>query len=366
MAKAQKKPAKKKAPPKRKAPARKAQKPKIRKKPLLKKKPARKALPKKKPLLKKKAPKAARAPQVPKAAKIAFPQIPPPQPKAAPLTLPPIQPVIPEEHAIPPLPKSLKAGPGAVLPALDLLPEWVDRSHLHGVLEEGAVSFAIPKPDSLDFREAQRLLSKCREANTALPGYFLICAKQADRVTGAVDGYAMGGILIILRSFTSSDEKRDSHVLLHSCALGLAKPAYVVCCVERPDFTDPESAGKLIFIGRGLGMSAMPFSHARMLFFLRRMGKEYDPLSSGQELAKIAAAMKPLCPEVEAAASEIASKGVVPLVLMPTSPDRMERLRELRDAAIMLDLPAGQLDKIFEMLKLQYVQSRIDITPPAI
>ncbi|MDD5340136.1 MAG: hypothetical protein PHV13_02705 [Candidatus ainarchaeum sp.] len=360
MAKAKKKPA-----PKRKAPVRKAKKiPKsrIKKKAPPKVKPAKKAPLRKKPALKKKAPK--KIVKAPSAAKTAFPAA--PEPRAAPLTLPPIQPVVPSEHEIPPLPKSLGAGPGAVLPALDLLPEWVDRSHLHGVLEEGAVSFAMPKPDSLDFKEGQRLLSKCREANTALPGYFLICAKQADRVAGAIDGYAIGDILIILRSFTSSDEKRDSHMLLHSCALGMAKPSYVACCVERPDFSDAESAGKLIFIGRGLGMSALPFSHPKMLFFMRRVGREYDPLSSGQELAKIAAAMKPLCPEVQAAASEIASKGVVPLVLMPSSPDRMERLRELRDAAIMLDLPAAELDKIFEALKLRYVQSRVDITPPAI
>jgi hypothetical protein len=271
--------------------------------------------------------------------------------------------VVPEEHEVPKISVPL----GTLAPALEMLPEWVDRAHLHGVLEEDGLIFSEPDAGSADYEEAHRLLSQCREANTSLPGYFVICAKDASKqMVGALDGYVKNDVLIILRSFTSSEKRRDVHVLMHSCALGMAKPTYVACCTEKPALNDSESAGKLIFIGRGVAMSAMPFTHQKMLFFIRRIGKEYDPLSSGAELAKVVAVMKPLCPEVEAAAAEIASKGVVPLVLMPSSPDRLERLRELRDAAIMLDLPADELDKIFESLREQYVQSRVDITPQAI
>lgn len=280
----------------------------------------------------------------------------------SPLSVPPIQPIIAEEYNAP----KMRAKPGELAPALDLLPEWVDRSHLHDVVQEDGLSFAQPGTGSADYTEAQAMLSKCREADASLPGYFVICAKGGGKLTGAMDACVAGDILVVLRSFAVSDKKRDIHLLMHSCALGVARPAYVACYIERPDFSDAESAGRMLFIGRGLGMSALPFAHQKMLFFLRRMGKEYDPLSSGEELARVAAALKPLCPEMEAAAVEIASKGVVPLVLMPASPDRLERLRELKDAAIMLDLPADKLDAILESLKIEYVLSRIDITPPAI
>lgn len=366
MAKA-KKSVPKKAKPRPKA--RKAPKKTAAKKRIAPKKTIKAAKKKAPPKMKarKAAPKVKKAAMVKKPVSARFaptaPPMAPPSPKAAPLTLPPIQPVMPEEHEVP----KIRAPPGALAPALDMLPEWLDRTHLHGVMEEDGLVFTQPDAGSPDYKEGQRMLSECREANTSLRGYFLICAKDAaKRVVGALDGYVVGDTLVILRSFTSSEKKRDVHVLMHGCALGMAKPTYVTCCIERPGLTDTGSAGKLVFIGRGVGMSAMPFTHQKMLFFIRRIGKEYDPLSSGEELAKVVAAMKPLCPEIAAAASEIASKGVVPLVLMPSSPDRLERLRELRDAAIMLDLPADALDKIFDMLKEQYVQSRIDITPPAI
>lgn len=346
MAKAKKKPAKKKSPPKPKA--KKAAKPKMKKK-AAPKKMQRKAPPGKarKPAPKKKA--AVRAPA----------PAPVPQAGPKPLAVPPIQPIVPEEHEVP----KVRAGPGEVVPAFDLLPEWVDRSHLHDVMQSEGLAFTSPAAGFADHTEAQRLLASCREANTSLPGYLIICAKEKDKVVGAMDGYVAGDTLVVLRSFSASEKKRDLHVLMYGCALGMAKPSYVALCTERPDFSGVESAGRLILIGRGFGMSALPFAHQRMLFFLRRMGKEYDPLSSGQELARVARAMKPLCAEVESAAEEISGKGVVPLVLMPSSPDRMERLRELRDASIMLDLPAEKLDAIFAELEEQYVRSRMDITP---
>ncbi len=280
----------------------------------------------------------------------------------SPIAVPPIQPIIAEEYNAP----KMRAKPGELAPALDLLPEWVDRSHLHDVVQEDGLSFARPGTGSADYTGAQAMLSKCRTVDASLPGYFVICARGGGKLTGAMDACVAGGILVILRSFAVSDKKRDIHLLMHSCALGVVRPAYVACSIERPDFSDAESAGRMLFIGRGLGMAALPFAHQKMLFFLRRMGKEYDPLSSGEELGRIAAALKPLCPEMEAAAAEVASKGVVPLVLMPTSPDRLERLRELKDAAIMLDLPADKLDAILESLKIEYVLSRVDITPPGI
>jgi hypothetical protein len=370
MAKAKKKPA-----PKKKAPAKKAKKamkpqkkPGIRKKAQGKIRKAGKTAPKKKPPKKKftakkirKAPPKRKPPV--KKAKAPVKAAPPPLlPKSAPLAVPPIQPIVPEEHKIP----KVRVPPGALVPAFDLLPEWVDRSHLHGVMQDYGLVFTAPGPGSADYTEAQELLSKCRKSRASMPGYFVVCAKQNDRLIGALDAYPSGDVLVVLRSFAASENKRDVHILMHCCALGMAKPAYVACCIERQDFASAESAGRMILMGRGLGMTALPFTHQKMLFFLRRIGREYDPLSSGPELVKVAAAMKPLCPEVAAAASGLASKGVVPLVLMPTSPDRMERLRELRDAAIMLGLQADKLDLIFETLKQQYVHLRIDITPAAV
>lgn len=356
MAKARKKPAKKKSPPKTRA--KKAAKPKMKKKAAPKK---MKAAPKKRPALKKTKP--ASPPAVKKA----------PSPRAAaqasvmpagpkPLAVPPIQPIVPEEHEVP----RVRTGPGEVAPAFDLLPEWVDRSHLHEVMQSGGLAFTSPAAGFADHTEAQRLLSGCRPANTSLPAYFLICAKENGKVVGAMDCYAVGDVLVLLRSFAASEKRRDLHVLMYGCALGVARPAYVAMCIERPDFSGVESAGRLVLIGRGFAMSALPFAHQKMLFFLRRMGREYDPLSSGQELARIARAIKPLCPEAESAAEEISQKGVVPLVLMPSSPDRLERLRELRDASILLDLPAENLDGIFAELEEQYVRSRRDITPDAL
>jgi len=328
---------------------------------------AKKAPPKRKP-----APKKAVKPKT----------LPPPHPPIKPAVAPSSQPISPSlpppppqlPQAAPPepetagpvgAPESHTPVPGGVLsPALDLLPMWEDRERLRRFMSEEGLSFSAPEKGSSDFSSASRFLSASgKKADAAQQGYVIIsCADRGGKPVAAMDGYLIGNVLVLMRArVTVQANKRALHILLYAAALARAKPSYVV--LAEPRAFSFEAACRLIFMGRGLGMSAIPLSHKSLLFLIRRVGRESDPIADGKE---IAGALKPLVAlfsGLETPIGEIERKDMVALVPLPNSPDTREHLHELKDAVLALGLPAESLDKVLQRLAEDYVLDRKDISP---
>jgi hypothetical protein len=183
---------------------------------------------------------------------------------------------------------------------------------------------------------------------------------------GAMDGYMLPeNILVICRSFAKADDVRETHILLYSAALSGKVPDYVVFSTALCGIS-AELAGRLILLGRGFGMSAMPLNHPSSIFFVRRVRRELDPISSGAELAKVLRALAPLDDSLLQLAAGFEKKGTVPLIPLPSSPDNREHLHELRDVVASLSLPAEQLQPVLDSLRTEYVLGRKDITPNAL
>ena len=283
----------------------------------------------------------------------------------------------PEEAPPEPLPpKAEEAAPVEVAPALEMLPKWEDRRRLDKAIEEGKLAFYIPPRKSAASREAMRLLAEAtgQAADANVPGYSIVCAKgKTGRLVGAADFHIMeeGGVklLIMARSAVSlGTSRRDMHSLLYACALAAAKPTHVVCRTARPDLSRTWDVGRLIFFGRGLGMCAMPLKHPRMLYFIRRIGKEGAQPMSGQRLAMMlgmanAAYKDKLVPEL---AGVLAKGEAVALIMLPASPDYGEHLHELKDAVMALGLPTAKLDASLGKLESRYLRGRADITPASL
>lgn len=249
-------------------------------------------------------------------------------------------------------------------PSLEQLPAWEDRVRLRRMIFEDGLKFQELSRSSPDFGQAFNLLVKTgRRGFRDVQGYFMICARdRSGQIIGALDGHQSGDILVLGRSAASGPKRRDLHILMYASALSGRNPKYVVFAGERKPL-DFAYAGELIFLGRGFGMSAFA---AELIIFIRRMGKELDPLSTGQEISMILSAMAPLYPSLGAAGSENATKSVVPLVPLPSSPDSREHLHELRDAAEALGLKAQDMAGLLEELKRRYIAEREEISPELI
>jgi hypothetical protein len=131
--------------------------------------------------------------------------------------------------------------------------------------------------------------------------------------------------------------------------------------IPRSPFTEA-MAGKLLFLGRNAGMKGIAVDHLDMLFFIRRVGKEYDLIADGKELSVLLGSVGMVF-KLNGVISEMEKKGAVPLIPLPTSPDSRSRLHELEDAVAAFGLEAGDMAKIMEKLKEEYVYDRKDITP---
>ena len=153
-------------------------------------------------------------------------------------------------------------------------------------------------------------------------------------------------------------------MLLYAAALAKSKPAYVM--LAQPRAFSFETACRLIFAGRGLGMSALPTRHKSLLFFIRRVGKESDPIAGGKEIAGALRAAGGLFEGLEASISELEGKDAFALVPLPNSPDTREHLHELKDAVLDLGLPSESLDKVLQRLADEYVADRKDISPESL
>jgi hypothetical protein len=253
-------------------------------------------------------------------------------------------------------------------PALDLLPEWEDRLRLRRVIFEDGLSFSNIDKSSPEFTEASQLLAMAgKEARPDAPGYFIVCVKgRSGSVTGALDGHALAGnIVVINRSCVKDDRKRELHILLCAAALTGRRPACVVFSTAFHELSE-DMAGMLILLGRGFGMSALPPGDPRSLLLLRRVGKELDPLSNGQEVAGILRAVAAFVDSTLYSAAAFERKGTVALIPLPTSPDTREHLHELRDFVSLAGLPPDHIDSVMEKLRVDYVLARKDISPAAL
>lgn len=298
----------------------------------------------------------------------AVPKIPAP-PAPPQISQLPVAPMAPPPRPAPQLQSvnPLQPAPGQLNPALELLPEWTDRERMRRVMAEETLSFFSIANGAPEYNEALRLLKK--QAKRGSPGYFLVCAKDGSgKVVGALEGHlAESGnmrLLVIEGAAIRHDNAWNLHILMHGAALALNKPTHVLCFTDS-GISDQDSAGKLILLGRGLGMWAVPLAQPG-LFFMRRVGKDYDPMTTGSELVQVFNAAKVCGLNLDKTIAEFSAKGAVALVMLPNSPDRREHLHELKEMVSALGLPADKLDALLEILRERYVLERMDITPAAL
>jgi len=253
----------------------------------------------------------------------------------------------------------------SIMPAFDLLPPWEDREMLRRFMTEEGLQLLVPVRGSPEFNSALGLLGGARPACSD-PAYFLVCCSDSSgSVLAAMDCCTAGNTLLMLRSRVSKRvEKMQLHLLLYGAALAKARPESVFCTAPRSSLS-PELAGKLIFLGRGLGMSAIPANH--WILFIRRMGRESDPITDGGEVAASLRSLRKFFDNgIDAVISEVERKGMLPLVQLPNSPDRPEHLHELKEAVLALGLPVNGLESVLDTIRLIYVEDRHDITPDAL
>ncbi|MFH0737958.1 MAG: hypothetical protein V1827_05040 [Candidatus Micrarchaeota archaeon] len=278
-----------------------------------------------------------------------------------------------KKAASPPIPQKAPSTPaaappvGAFSPDLDTLPGWEGRHRLKRMIFEEGLTFLAVKKGVPESKEASAMLSKCaKEGEEGAPGYFIVCAKdRSGKVIGVLDGNSLDdGVVAISRSCAKDSHTRELHLLLYSAALTGRNASYVMFSTSSPPISQ-EFAGKLILLGRGFGMSAIPVHDPKCLFFLRRMGKELDPLSEGEEISKVLKALSKIEPALAKTASEFSKKGMVALIPLPISPDSREHLHELRDSVSSLGLK-GELQPVLDSLRNDYLIERKDIAPSAL
>jgi hypothetical protein len=257
-------------------------------------------------------------------------------------------------------------GPLAILlaPALDMLPEWEDRLRLRRAIFEDGLAFYSLGRGCPEYHEASIALSKSgKDAHEDVQGYFIVCLKdRSGKMVGAMDGHMLeNGVMAVGRSFVKGDKRREMHILLYSAALSGHQPSYILLSMKKPPLS-VDFAARLILLGRGFGFCALPLQKTDMMFFIRRVKRELDPIATGQELAKALSSVKPLM-GLEKEIAELESKGVVPLISLPTSPDSREHLHELRDVVLGLGISAPDLETVLEKLRVEYILQRKDLTP---
>jgi len=250
---------------------------------------------------------------------------------------------------------------------LDTLPAWEDRLRLRRTMFEDGLKFYLVGKGSPESEQASSLLSSCKkDSQPKKPGYFMVCAKGRDgKIAGAMDGHALeGGIVSICRSYAKDRKIRDLHILLYAAALTGRGAKYAVFSTAVCPLSY-ELAGKLILLGRGFGMSALPIDHPKSIFFIRKVGNELEPSASGEELADVLRTLVLLEPSLAHKAGELAQQESVTLISLPLSPDSREHLHELRELADSLHLE-GETKSVLDDLRDDYIVARKDVTPESL
>ncbi|MFZ5501037.1 MAG: hypothetical protein ACOY58_03890, partial [Candidatus Micrarchaeota archaeon] len=202
-----------------------------------------------------------------------------------------------------------------------------------------------------------------KDSQDKKPGHFIVFAKdRAGKVVAAMDGHALDKkVLSICRSSARDRRVRDMHVLLYAAALTGRGASYVVFSTAICPFSY-ELAGKMVVLGRGFGMSAVPLKAQESMLFIRKKGSELEHSLSGGELADVIRSMVILQPSLAQTAGDFAEEESVHLIPLPLSPDSREHLHELRDAVESMQL-SGETKDVFETIRNDYVIARKDITP---
>ncbi len=237
---------------------------------------------------------------------------------------------------------------------LDNLPLWTDRERLRMLIAEENLSFS--SATSSKFLDQSK-----KKVNEKSTGYFLISASSNNKPVGAIDGYFVEGNILLMRAGCSENfKKSDLFSLLYCAALSKFKPKNVLYQTTNSPLT-LESAGLLILLGRSFGMQAIPIEGNNLLF-IRRVGKEFDLLANGPELAQTLTQFGALLGNtIKEVVDTLGKKAVLYLIALPNSPDSREHLHEIHDLATSLKIPFDE--DVFEKLKTDYVLSRKDITP---
>ncbi len=254
--------------------------------------------------------------------------------------------------------KSPKSG---IQPAFDLLPPWESKSVLSDFFSEEEIVFGLQNAKS----DASAFLAKSGEVDQSLPGYFLIEAREGKEIVGAIDAFYMQGTLVIMRCRATGERKRELHSLLYCAALSVSRDSKTVLFSSPRSAFSEETAGRLIFLGRSAGMQGIPPNHSDTIFFIRRLGKEYDLAADGKELAALLRSVGTIF-KPAAVIDELEKKGAVQLIPLPTSPDSSGRLHELEDVVPALGIEAKEMAGLLEKLKEDYVYDRKDITPESL
>ncbi len=295
------------------------------------------------------------------------PTIPVPKPVQLQLIPEPKKPIpVPAPLPVPSAP-SIPSKPGPVNPDLSLLPAWEDKSRLNeSILEEG-FSFALLEDGSPSYNAALAFINEKKRIETGKSAgaqMVVDCHDKKGELVASMLFYCLPDLVFIAGSrIMCEDRKRELHLLMYAAALTCVRPKNVMYATERKDVSE-DMAGRFILLGRGYGMSAIPINHPSALFFLRRVGREYDFLISGPELAKILENLKAFFgSSLETFIADMDKTIAVALVQLPLSPDAGEHLHEIQDAAAALSIPAEEIGPIIEMLKTDYILYRKDIIP---
>ena len=258
--------------------------------------------------------------------------------------------------------------PGPIKPDLSQLPAWEDKSRLNESIAEEGFEFALLEPDSPGYKAALKFINekkKTIETTKAADGRMMVdCHDKNGKLVASMLFYSLPDLVFIAGSrMMCEDRKRELHLLLYAAALGCARPKNVVYASDDKEVSE-DMAGRFILLGRGYGMSAIPIIHPSMLFFLRRVGREYDFLISGPELSKILENLKAFFgSSLDPFISDLSKTIAVALIQLPLSPDSGEHLHEIQDAAVALSISAEEIGPMIEMLKTDYILHRKDIIP---
>ncbi|MFH1393497.1 MAG: hypothetical protein ABII71_02255 [Candidatus Micrarchaeota archaeon] len=202
--------------------------------------------------------------------------------------------------------------------------------------------------------------------------YAMVLAKDSKgNALGSTDGFlfSSGGknSVIILHSSLSEKvmKRKYFHQLLYcalvSALLGSAekmKLDYVMLTTEYPRLENQEKVkqtlGRLMFLGRGLGMSALPLvqcrepwgRHMPQMLAVRRIERADEPVATASEMLEIAGTYYAMLANAGIVTKEVASEAFgqavgelkkkgkdekIPLIPFPHSPDIREQARELGD-----------------------------------
>lgn len=247
-----------------------------------------------------------------------------------------------------------------ITPDLNKLPPWESRQTLKNLIFNNGLKFFSISRASPDFQNVLRSLGTTPMEDVS--GHFVVCMKNnSNKIVGAIDGYEFENIIVLGRSFVSTDRKRDFQLLLYSATMTNRNAKYILCSTK-VEKVSVDFIGMLFLLGRGFGMYALPPFGSDQLVFIRRMQSE-GPLSTGPEVAHILRALRMFGgSDIRSAVFDFNQKGLVSLIPLPTSLDRKENIYEIKEIAPDLGLSEQSLKTVLSLLT-QSAISYQDLTP---